>query len=96
MEGLDTHVEFDSFTGRRLGTAWGSKWLATESSGSDSGEHQHLGVPFDRVESIILQDLDQLELPIAHDTAVLPIEPRFGRSAHSFSHAPTPRSPTHE
>jgi len=46
-----------------------------------------------RVESIIIQDLDQLELPIDHDTAVIPAEPRFGRSAHSFSHIPTPRSP---
>ena len=43
-----------------------------------------------RVESIIIQDLDQLELPIGHqDVAVTPIEPRFGRPAHSFAHTTT-------
>ncbi len=42
-----------------------------------------------RVESIIIQDLDQLELPIAHhDVAVIPIETRFTRPAQSFCHAP--------
>ena len=42
-----------------------------------------------RVESIICQDLDQLELPIAQDGAVIPIETRFSRSAQSFSHRST-------
>jgi transposase len=43
-----------------------------------------------RVESIICQDLDQFELPIDHPAPVpvIPIETRFSRSAHSFSHAP--------
>jgi transposase len=47
-----------------------------------------------RVESILLKDLDQLELPIARDAPVpvIPIETRFGRSARSFSHAPTQES----
>ena len=42
-----------------------------------------------RVESILLKDLDQLELPIATDAVVIPIETRFLRSAESFSHSPT-------
>lgn len=45
-----------------------------------------------RVESILLKDLDQLELPIAQDAAVIPIETRFLRSAGSFSHSPTQES----
>ncbi|MCH7531285.1 MAG: hypothetical protein IIB36_05895 [Gemmatimonadetes bacterium] len=45
-----------------------------------------------RVESILLKDLDQLELPIAQDAAVIPIETRFLRSPGSFSHAPTQES----
>ena len=42
-----------------------------------------------RVESILLKDLDQLELPIATEAVVIPIETRFLRSAESFSHSPT-------
>ncbi len=45
-----------------------------------------------RVESILLKDLDQLELPIAHDAAGIPIETRFLRSPGSFSHSPTQES----
>ena len=45
-----------------------------------------------RVESILLKDLDQLELPIAQDAAVIPIETRFLRSPRSFSHSPTKES----
>jgi len=45
-----------------------------------------------RVESILLKDLDQLELPIDEDAAVIPIETRFLRSPGSFSHAPTKES----
>lgn len=45
-----------------------------------------------RVESILLKDLDQLELPIDQDAAVIPIETRFLRSAQSFSHSPTKES----
>ena len=45
-----------------------------------------------RVESILLKNLDQLELPIAQDAAVIPIETRFLRSPGSFSHSPTQES----
>ncbi|MDK1039680.1 MAG: IS21 family transposase [Actinomycetota bacterium] len=45
-----------------------------------------------RVESILLKDLDQLELPIAQDATVIPIETRFLRSPRSFSHSPTKES----
>jgi hypothetical protein len=47
-----------------------------------------------RVESIIRQGLDQLELPIEGDTRVIPIETRFLRSAGSFSHSSTQESET--
>lgn len=44
-----------------------------------------------RVESILLQDLDQLTLPLGADTEakVIPIQPRFQRPRGSFTHPPT-------
>ncbi len=47
-----------------------------------------------RVESILRQDLDQLELPMGRgrDAPVISIESRFLRSAESFSHPPTQES----
>ena len=47
-----------------------------------------------RVESIICQSLDQLELPIGGDAPVIPIETRFLRSAGSFSHSSNQESET--
>lgn len=45
-----------------------------------------------RVESILLQDLDQLTLPLQADpdTKIIPIQPRFQRPQGSFTH-PQPK-----
>ena len=58
-------------------------------------QHKTLGfelINVRRVESILRQHLDQLELPIGLDAPVIPIESRFLRSAESFSHPPTQES----
>ena len=43
-----------------------------------------------RVESILLQDLDQLTLPLEADAEakVIPLQPRFQRPRGSFTHPP--------
>jgi hypothetical protein len=47
-----------------------------------------------RVESILLQDLDQLTLPLGAEAKVIPLQPRFQRSNGSFAH-PQPKE-THD
>ena len=51
-----------------------------------------------RVESILLQDLDQLTLPleVRGEAKVIPIQLRFQRPPGSFTHPPTPKEMDHD
>ena len=77
----------------RLGTKYG--WLRLNSACRRALAFELINVH--RVESILVQDLDQYALPTDpnHDTPVLPLKPRFQRPPGSFTH-PQPKEITHD
>ena len=70
----------------RLGTKYG--WLRVDLACRRALAFELINVR--RVESILLQDLDQLSLPLeaTTDSKVIPLRPRFQRPAGSFTHPP--------
>jgi transposase len=71
----------------RLGTKYG--WIRVDQACRRALAFELVNVH--RVEAILLQDLDQLALPLdpGVDTPVIPIGLRFQRPAGSFTHPPT-------